>query len=129
VIFHFFGHSNVSGTHYNTLEFTKDLNLTKEGDCIIGVKADFDSKHLKEIIQKYSDLKITITVGEHKDEIFAKVNKWFDDDSEIVIRKSSYSSKRSLGINADKSAKDINRDIIEKLKNPDTKGSVEVIGL
>ena len=52
MIFHIFGHPNIIGTHYNTLELTKDSSLTKEGDCIIGVKADFDFSELKKIVKK-----------------------------------------------------------------------------
>jgi uncharacterized protein len=128
VIFHIFGHSNVLATHYNTLEFTKEDKLTKEGDCILGVRADFDSSELKKIVKKFSKIKILIRVENYKEEVNALTNKEFDDTHEIVIRKSEYPSKRTFGIRADKAAKDIDRKIIELLKNPETKGVVEVIG-
>jgi hypothetical protein len=128
VIFSFFGHSNLLGTHYNTLEFTKEDKLTKEGDCIIGVRADFDPSELKKIVKRFSKVRITIKVGKYKEEVNALTNKDFDDSQEIVIRRSEYLSKRTFGIRADKAAKDIDRRIIELLKNPETKGEVEVIG-
>jgi uncharacterized protein len=128
VIFHIFGHSNVLGTHYNTLEFTKEDKLTKEGDCIIGIKADFDSSELKKIAKKFAKVKIIIKVGTCKDEVNALINKDFDDGHEIVVRKSEYPSKRTFGIRADKAAKDIDRKLIALLKNPETEGEVEVIG-
>ena len=49
--FHAFGHKNLLGTHKNTLEFTKDKNLTLKGDCIVGVNADFDAGELKNFIK------------------------------------------------------------------------------
>jgi uncharacterized protein len=128
MIFHFFGHSNLLGKHYNTLEFTKEDKLTREGDCIIGVRADFDSSELKKIAKEFSKFKMIIKVGEYKEEVTALINKEFDDSKEIVIRKSEYFSKRTLGIRADKAAKDIDRRIIALLKDPGTKGTVEVVG-
>jgi uncharacterized protein len=128
VIFHIFGHSNVLGTHYNTLEFTKEDKLTKEGDCILGVRADFDSSELKKIAKKFPMIKIIIKVGNYKEEVNALTNNEFDDTHELVIRRSEYPSKRTFGIRADKSAKEIDRRIISLLRNPETKGEVEVIG-
>ena len=36
----FYGHKNVLSLHARTIEVTKDSNLTKNGDCIIGVSAN-----------------------------------------------------------------------------------------
>jgi len=44
--FYCFGHENIQATHKNTIEFTKEDSLTKNGDCIVGVKADFDRDSL-----------------------------------------------------------------------------------
>ena len=35
------GHNNVLALHKNTVEFTKDKELTLNGDCILGVDANF----------------------------------------------------------------------------------------
>ena len=40
--FNAYGHPNILGTHKTTFEFTKDNELTLNGDCIVGVKADFE---------------------------------------------------------------------------------------
>jgi hypothetical protein len=115
-------------THYNTLEFTKDAELSRNGDCIIGVRADFDPGELAKFAKKYSRAKLIIRVGGLSEEITIILNKGFDDTHEIVLRKSEYPSKRTLGIRADKSAQDIDRRIVEKLRDPLTKADVEVIG-
>jgi hypothetical protein len=128
ISFNIFGHPNILSTHSNTIEFTKDSHLTREGDCIIGIKADFKSDELKNIVKKYSKLKIIIKINTEKEVITAYANKPFDDEHEIVIRKSEFSSKRTLGIRADKAAKDLNKKLIEKLKNPETLAKVEIIG-
>ena len=57
------------------------------------------------------------------------VNKEFDDKHEIVIRRTDFHSNRTLGIRADKVAVDINRELVEKLKDPSTKAVIEIDGL
>jgi hypothetical protein len=43
---------------------------------------------------------------------------------EMVVRKSDYASDRTLGIHADKAAKDLSRDLVEKLKTPKQKAKI-----
>ncbi len=114
------GHINLLSTHKNTIEFTKDTDLSMEGDCIVGVQADFDALLLKEFIRKASGIKITIRIAGLSDEITAIANKEFDDEHEMVIRKSDFISNRTFAIRADKAAIDLDRRLIEKLKNPGT---------
>ena len=60
-----------------------------------------------------------------EEEINATPNKKFCHDSEIVIRVSEFISERTFGTGADKAAKHINREMIEKLKCGE-KGRVEI---
>ena len=128
ISFNIFGHPNILSTHQNTIEFTKDSYLTRKGDCIIGIKADFKPDELRKLVKKNSKLKIIIKADTETEELIAYTNKSFNDEHEIVIRKSEFASKRTLGIRADKAAKDLNRKLIEKLKNPETIAKVEIIG-
>jgi hypothetical protein len=128
VIFCIHGHPNILATHKNTIEFTKDSNLTRKGDCILGVEADFDVDELRGIVKEFSKVKIILKVGNLKEEIISSVNKDFNDGHEIVIRKSEYCSNRTLAIRADKAAADIDRRLVELLKTPVT-GKIEVIGI
>ena len=120
------GHKNVLSTHTKSFEFTKDKELTLTGDCIVGVDANFSFD--KKIVN-FQNIKIEISCGDLKDVINAKVNPNFNHESEIVIRKSNFISERTLGINADKSANDLNRELINKLKDPDVKANVYIEGL
>jgi len=129
MIFNISGHRNVLSTHKNTLEFTKDLDLTLKGDCILGVNADFDYSKLMQMVKQYSKIRIIITVENMKEELIAEINKEFNEEHELVIRKTEFLSKRTIGINANKAAFDLSRNLVEKLKNPETKGQVEIIGL
>ena len=119
------GHINMMATHHSTLEFTKDKNLTKRGDCIIGVNADFSYEDLVKLINK-ENITITISLGELKETIKAKINKTFNHKHEIVIRKKDFLSDRTFGIYSDKAAIDLDRKLIEKLKNPKAKAIVEI---
>ena len=59
--------------------------------------------------------------GDFSEEIRCEINPNFNDDEEIVIRKSDFISKRTLGINADKAAVDLNKEFIKLMKNPNQK--------
>jgi len=118
------GHPNITSTHKTTFEFTKDKEVTKTGDCIIGVSADFSLEELKEILNN-KRIKITIMVNDKFEEIIAEPNKGFNSGHEIVVRKTSFVSKRTLAINANKAAIDFDS-IREKLKNPKQKIIVEI---
>jgi len=126
---HFFvyGHRNTLGTHKNTLEFTKDSELTLKGDCIVGVKADFDLDEIKELIRNNKNNKIIIKIisSSVSESIKAELNPDFKSDKELVIRKTDFLSDRTFAINADKAAVDIDREIIETLKKPSEK--IEII--
>lgn len=110
------GHKNVMSTHKTTLEFTKDKELTLQGDCILGIKADFDSSEVIEFAKLGKKVKITIKSDNYTDCLTAYLNPAFKHREEIVIRKSEFICDRTFAVNADKSAVDINRDLVDKLK-------------
>ena len=121
--FNCYGHENILSLHKNTLEFTKDCELSKEGDCIVGVKADFDFDKLMLFVQENKGKKILgeMVVDDLKDEFSFILNPDFCDKEEIVIRKSDFNSERTLGFRVDKAAKDIKREIIDKIKDSNVK--------
>jgi len=47
--------------------------------------------------------------------------------TDMVIRKSDYICNRTLAIRADKSANDLPRELVEKLKNPRQKVNITLI--
>ncbi|MEK6891838.1 MAG: DUF371 domain-containing protein [Nanoarchaeota archaeon] len=127
--FHAYGHQNILGTHKTTLEFTKDENLTLKGDCIVGVKADFELKEIKKFIKKIKNKKITITIqtsdGKIKDKLEAEINPEFNGKKEIVIRKADFISDRTLAIKANKAAFELKKGLIECLKSKE--GEITII--
>jgi len=132
-IIHCYGHENIKATHKSTLEITKEDFLTPRGDCIICIKADKGLKELNEefkrALKSGKKVRIRIIVDDLVDEIVASGDErlTFENDVSMVIRKSSYIDGRTLAIKANKAAKDIDRKIIEKLKNPNQKAIIELI--
>ena len=126
-----FGHELVFSTHRTTFEITEDRNLTRRGDCIIGVKANKAAVDLSEdyrILARRADADITVTI--EADGIVETVRAkgdpglTFTDPEDIVVRKSSYICGRTVAVKADKAAGDLSRELIKKLKNPDQEVTV-----
>jgi hypothetical protein len=127
------GHENVKATHRSTLEITTEDFLTPRGDCIICVSADKALKDLseefKEALQRGAKLLMRIRVGELVDEVVAYGDPRLilDHDYSMVIRKSSYIDGRTLAVRANKAARDIKRELVELLKNPQTEAVIELV--
>ncbi len=122
-----YGHKNIKATHETTLEITKEKEISERADCIIAVNANKACNDLSEefkiALKSGAKLKVTIEVNNLKDEFiaFGSPALKLTNDKSIVIRKSDYIDDRTLAILSSKSAKDINREIVEKLKNPNQK--------
>ena len=119
------GHPNIRATHKTTLEFTHDANLTKQGDCIIAVNADFNLSRLKKFLNK-DKIKITISTNHIKETITAQPNPSFSDDKEMVIRLTDFHSPRTFAIKADKAACHFKKELIKRLKDPQTKVTITI---
>jgi uncharacterized protein len=126
-----YGHENVQATHHGTVEFTKDRHLSRNGDCILVIYVDRGlaelSANFKNALQKpNAKLKVQIQVDDLTETIHAQgsSNLTLSDPQEIVIRKSEFASPRTLGVCADKAAKDLNRKLVEKLKNSNQQAKI-----
>lgn len=119
------GHENIRATHRATLEITKEHGLSARGDCIIAVSADKAlpdmSAEFKENLRK-ENAKLTILFEAHGVVEMVKASGSphlvLTHPSDIVIRRSGYVSDRTLAIHADKSANDLSRRLVEKLRDP-----------
>ena len=122
------GHVNITGKHKTTFEFTRDSVISPKADCIIGVFADWDQREVSKL-KEFHKVKMVIACGGASDEVRFVVNPGFENDKEMVIRKSNFRCKRTLGINADKSSIQLNRSLIMAMQNPDSIAHVEVFTL
>ena len=116
------GHSLIKATHKSTFEITKDGYLTPRGDCIIGIMASHSvsdlPEELKEHLKASGKISIILEVDGKRDEIIAygHPDLKLTDKRSVVIRKSDYIDDRTLAVRANKAARDINRSLIEKLR-------------
>jgi hypothetical protein len=129
-----FGHENIQASHKTTLMFTKEKHASNTGDCIAAVTAD---KALLDLTQTFKDnlrksnakLTIIIEAGGFVEQINASGSPKLilTHPTDMVIRKSSYISDRTLAIDADKSSNDLSRELVEKLKNPKQKINITLV--
>lgn len=129
----FFGHPMVRSLHRTTIEITKDSHLTWDGDCIIGVRADKGpsdlAQDLKEAIRRTGSMvRLTIEVPPEKFQVNARGSDLLtlQDPHEMVIRRSDFISDRTLAVGADKSARDVPRTMVEKLRSSDCAGRLTI---
>ncbi len=122
------GHKNIRATHKTTFEITRSEHLTPRGDCIIGVGAD------KSLLDLPDDLKVLLREGHYfeielylpdygiSEKVIGKgdCNLSLNHPKDVVVRKSNYTCPRTLLIRADKAACDLNREMIECLKEKNT---------
>ena len=123
--FNAYGHPNMRGQHRNTLEFIKEKELSVNGDCIIGIGADFKYSEIKKLLC-YGKLRMTLAVGKFSDVVEFEVNKNFGSKSEIVLRLGDFESERTLGFQATKSSKMLFRKLMGAMQKLDVRMKVEL---
>ena len=118
------GHRNVSSLHKSTFEITRDAEIGPTADCIIGVDMDstmlnFPQEFKDRIADSNTKIKVILDTENGHDEItgFGHEDLTLTHPTDIVCRKSDYTCLRTLMIGADKAARDLDRDLIEDLKN------------
>jgi len=123
------GHELITAMHPTTLEITKDKEITRQGDCIIGVAADFDSAALAQICKTGGAITLTITAGDITETITGTSNSAFDNDKEVVVRMGDFTSSRTLMIGSDKGAVHLRRELVRLLQNPKTVALISITKL
>lgn len=128
------GHSNILATHPTTFEITKDPRLTKRGNCVIAVEANRSLADLSPEFKRmcrHGEAQITVEfkAAGIAESIFGSGSSelTLGHLSEIVGRRSTYVSDRTLMIRADRAASDIRRDLVRELKSPNTRVEVRLI--
>jgi len=119
------GHENILATHPTTLMITRDQKLTKKGDCIIAINANKAVADLNiEFKQKLQNPNTKINITIKADNIIEQITAHgstelnLNNTKDIVIRKSNFISDRTLAINANKAANNLQPELIKKLTNP-----------
>jgi len=123
VRFRAYGHENVIGEHKTTVELTSEDHLTRRGSCIVGISSDLtleklDSK-IKEMATKSSTkIVLRMSVDELTEEVTGTGSPGltYTDPISMVARTSTFECGRTLMVNADKAASNLNRDFVDRVK-------------
>ena len=123
VRFRAYGHENVIGEHKTTVELTSEDHLTRRGSCIVGISSDITLDQLeskiKEMAMKSSTkIVLRMSVDELNEEVTGTGSPGltYTDPISMVARTSTFECGRTLMVNADKAASDLNRDFVDSLK-------------
>lgn len=121
------GHPEVRGTHESTLEITTDEFLTPGGDCIIGIAADsapveFEATFVDACRDRDSTIVARLSVEETEQIITGRGDPalTFSSDRGAVIRTSDYIDERTIMLEADHAACDLDRALIAALQGEAT---------
>ncbi len=118
------GHRNITARHKNAIEVTKAASLGIRGDCIIGIAADRGLRQLSEEFKKGarvpgSKIKVVLRAGDIEEVVLGEGHPdlSLEDGEDIVIRRSDFVCPRTLMIRADKGSRDLDRRLVEGLKD------------
>ena len=120
------------GNHPNTLEITKDSEISRRADCIIGVEANKACADLHSLlvahIKSRGRLKFVIKVKQHSFVFYGSGDSDLPltDPREMVLRKSDFVSPRTIALRCDAAAIDLPREMIKLLQDPNTIGSMQI---
>ena len=117
------GHEHVSAEHASTFEVTSDDWLTPAGDCILAVEADTTPADVPRvfveacrsreatIVAEFSAADATETVTGH-----GHPDLSYEGDRSMVGRTSDYVDERTIMVDADKAAADLDRRLVTALE-------------
>jgi hypothetical protein len=118
------GHENVSAEHASTLEVTSDDFLTPAGDCILAIEADTVPADLPEaFVAACRDAAATITAtieaDGHSETVTGRGDPaiTLEGDRSFVCRTSEYVDDRTVMVEADAAATDLDRGLVGALAN------------
>jgi len=116
------GHEHVTAEHSSTLEVTSDDFLTPAGDCILGIEADTVPAEFDDaFVTACQDGGATITATLESEDDTAVVegsghpDLTFENERSHVLRTSDYVDDRTVMVDADAAAGDIDRDLVTAL--------------
>jgi len=116
------GHEHVNATHESTFEVTTDDYLTPAGDCILGIEADrapasFADEFVRACQTREATIEAVLRVGEEAVTVEGSGHPelTFASERSLVCRTSEYVDDRTVLVNADDAAVDIDRFVVDAL--------------
>jgi hypothetical protein len=121
-VVHAHGHEHVAAEHASTLELTTDDYLTPAGDCILGIEADrapadFDREFVAACQNADAAITLVLEADGHRETVTGSGHPDIEctNDRSVVGRTSSYVDDRTIFVDADKAAADLDRDLVDAL--------------
>lgn len=115
----------MKATHSSTFEVTLDSHISVRGDCIIGVNASHSAQDIASLLgavlkQVDTQVHTYLSVGELTDHVqgFGSPSLLLTSPTSLVWRTSDFIDERTIAIRCDKAAKDLSRQLIESLQQP-----------
>jgi len=122
------GHENITAKNKSTFEITKDVHLTKKGDCVIAVNAskgalDLDPNFKTIATTNNSKISMHIKVDDVEQTVLGVggLGLTFQHPTDLVVRKSNFQCERTLMIKSNKAASDFSSEFIANVQNPEKK--------
>lgn len=116
------GHENVTAEHASTLEVTSDDFLTPAGDCIVGIEADrtpaeFDDAFVRACQDQTASITVRVETESQEAVVEARGHPdlTFEGERSLVVRTSEYVDDRTVAIEADGAAGDLDRNLVAAL--------------
>ncbi|MDD1658659.1 MAG: DUF371 domain-containing protein [Methanomicrobiales archaeon] len=117
------GHPHVRATHPTTFEVTTEDHLTRQGDCIIGVRAergaDGLSPEFRRVLADDRAVLLTrLTAGGFSAEVHGQGSSrmTLGHPADLVWRRSSFVCPRTVAIHCDQVAATLPRDLVRALR-------------
>jgi len=121
-VIHAHGHEHVQASHESTFEVTSDDWLTPAGDCILAIEADrvpsdFSDAFVTAAQSVDAEIAAEIETADHSHTITGRGHPdlTFDGDRSGVGRTSEYVDDRTVMVEADAAAADLDRELVAAL--------------
>lgn len=122
-----YGHPNVRALNNKTLEFTKETDLTEEGDCILGLRASKGcanlSPQLKDAIHQGLKIRVELWANDVLDTFtgFGDPELSLTSNVSLVFRVSNFKCDRTILIKCSKAAFHIEQKIARFMQKAENK--------
>lgn len=118
------GHPNIRAAHDATLELAVDDDITSKATCVVGVSTRVVAGSPMAIA---GPVELVLSVGSHRSVVHAVANPWLKSlDGGLVVRRSATRLDDTLAIDATSAAADIDRSMVDELRDPDAVLAVTV---
>ncbi|NOZ87001.1 MAG: 16S rRNA (cytidine(1402)-2'-O)-methyltransferase [Deltaproteobacteria bacterium] len=117
------GHEKIRATHEKTMEFKAEEILTPRETCVLGVSAsigDLDFSILSD------EIEVVLQVDSMTAVFRATRNPRFSSNKSIVFRRSRFNCRKTLGVEAEMTAAQVDRKMVALMREPSSVMKVTV---